>query len=72
MRVFTWRQRIVTLGTTLATIGVFALVAYVLTRIFHWSNGIILIAVVLSFPVTQWVLVRRMKAHIRAIPPLSE
>lgn len=72
MRVFTWRQRFVTLSTTLAVIGFFALVAYGLTRVFNWSNLVIMVAVVLSFPVSQLIIVRLMKAHLKRYPPLSE
>ncbi len=72
MRVFTWRQRFVTLSTTLAVIGFFALIAYGLTRIFNWPNSVIMVAVLLSFPVSQLIIVRRMKAHIKRYPPFSE
>jgi ABC-type iron transport system FetAB permease component len=61
MKIFTWKQRLVVFSTTLLIIGSFLLVGYLIGRWFEHTRAGVFLAVLASYPVTQWVLVKRIR-----------
>jgi len=64
MKLITWKQRLVIFGTTILMIGVFSLVGYGIGRLVgNWKLFLIL-GVLLSYPVTQWLFLWKFrKSH---------
>ncbi len=56
---YTWKSRLIVFTTTLAVIGSTLLIALILSRLFSISlKTLIFVAVIISFPVTQYALSR--------------
>lgn len=61
MKVFTWKQRIVVIGVTVLMIAIFGAVGYAIgLALDNWRIGIAIGALV-SYPFTQFTLVRAVK-----------
>lgn len=58
MKVFTWKQRILVLGISLGVITLFVAVGYGIGLLLGNGKLGIILAVLLSYPVTQWTLVK--------------
>jgi F0F1-type ATP synthase assembly protein I len=64
MRIFTWRQRAIVFVTTSLSIGTFLLLGYGFDEIVGTRPIGFVIGLVVSYPVTQMLVVRRMKKQI--------
>lgn len=64
MRIFTWRQRAIVFVTTAATILVFLLLGAGIDRVLDSRPIGLVIGLLVSYPVTQWFVVKRMKKQI--------
>lgn len=69
MRLFTWRRRIIVIGTTVGLIAAFGLVGYGADLLFHSKPIGTLIGFFLSFPAAQVLMVKLLKADIKQQPP---
>lgn len=72
MKLFTWKQRIVVISTTLLCIGAFALGGLLIDYAFDSSPLGLIGAVLVSFPFTQWVVYKRMQNHLKKHPPIVD
>ncbi len=61
MKIFTWRQRIIVLSTTIFMVGLFIAAGYGIGSWLNNTKAGIFIAVLVSYPFTQWVLVKRIR-----------
>jgi len=75
MRIFTWRQRAIVLLVTLATIGLFVLAGWGIGVLLNQTRAGIFLAVLISYPFTQWVLIKaiaRTHEHEKQLDELDE
>lgn len=61
MKIFTWKQRAIVFLVTIATIAIFALIGYFIGNAAGSSTIGLVIAVLLSYPVTQFQLAKTMR-----------
>ena len=65
MKIFTWKQRAIVLGVTILLVLVFAAVGYGIGSLFdNWKLGAVL-GVLVSYPFTQFALIRAMKGQYK-------
>ena len=58
MSIFTWKQRVLIVVVTVGTIAIFGLIGYLIGNVFsQWKLGVA-IAIIVSYPFTQWALIR--------------
>lgn len=62
MKFFTWKQRIQVFTWTLATVAVFGTLGWWVGSAIDSSSGGLTVAVLLSYPVSLWIIVRKMGA----------
>ncbi|MDA0208440.1 MAG: hypothetical protein O3B64_03505 [bacterium] len=61
MKIFTWKQRAIVFLVTIATIALFALIGYLIGRAAGSGTIGLVIAVLLSYPATQFQLAKTMR-----------
>jgi len=59
MKIFTWKQRLLVLTLTLISVAFFATIGYFAGKKLGSIPAGIMIAVLVSYPFTQWLLVNR-------------
>ncbi|PIP60952.1 hypothetical protein COX00_00475 [Candidatus Uhrbacteria bacterium CG22_combo_CG10-13_8_21_14_all_47_17] len=65
MRLFTWRRRLIVIGTTIGMIALFGLLGYGADMLFHSQPFGTIIGFFVSFPVAQVLMVRLLKTDIK-------
>lgn len=64
MKIFTWKQRAVVLAVTLGMVGLFVLTGWGIGHLVGQTKAGIFIAVLISYPFTQWALAKSiLKVH---------
>ncbi|HPF95169.1 MAG: AtpZ/AtpI family protein [Candidatus Magasanikbacteria bacterium] len=63
MKIFTWRQRVWVILTNLVMIGVFAGIGYWLDVKFDKKPLFLILGVLTSFPLGQWILIKILKSE---------
>ena len=58
MKIFTWKQRIVVLLTTLGVAGIFLLAGFLIGKTVGNTTAGLIVAVLVSYPFTQFTLVK--------------
>jgi hypothetical protein len=61
MKIFTWKQRAVVLGVTIGIVFLFGLVGWGIGNFIDQPKAGIFIAVLISYPFTQWTLLDVMR-----------
>lgn len=61
MKIFTWRHRIQTIGTTLVSVIIFGGLGYVLGALVSQEALGLALGVLFSFPLNLWLLIRTIK-----------
>lgn len=61
MKIFTWKQRLVVLLTTLGVAGIFLLAGFLIGKTAGNTTAGLLIGLVISYPISQFTLMRAIK-----------
>lgn len=62
MKIFTWRHRLLVLAWTLAVVVVFGLLGWWIGSAAGSSSAGLIVAILLSYPVSLWLIATRVKA----------
>lgn len=61
MKIFTWKQRVIVLTTTLVVAGIFLTAGYFIGKVANNVTAGLIIAILVSYPFTQFTLIKTLQ-----------